>query len=501
MSSEQQELVQNPEIRKVRVHPAHASGSRSRLARAARIAAAEAGAPDLSDLDACIEDARQAALDGDTGPGEPTDFFQLRGKLETARSKFPPLYRQEFVEPYIAALDDLGATQFAQILVQDPTREGSAGLMLDMAQAIVQRSERYQIRASDAFQEVVDDLYDGFLSAEDRQGVDPPDKGTTPPLVKWGNPDFGPYTWPVDATSVFGAGAAVVNLPPSNARKGLLAWGALGHECAGHDILHADTGLQDELAAAIRRGLGDLGDDMAEYWSSRIDETAADVLGILNMGPAAGIGLVGYFRGLNKAFTGRAILRNEGPANDPHPADIVRGYLAAETVALLPFSQSGAWSKAIADETDKDAKKIVLAGRPVSVKDARESARQVASALVTTKAKALEMHALGDIQTWRDADEQKVEAVRRVLTTAGDLADDGPSRIYAAHVVAGAVMEALANGADIPVIFDRMINLLAKMHAQNPVWGPLFVRHPGNIRRDVAYMRHRPMVVEEALAA
>jgi hypothetical protein len=29
-----------------------------------------------------------------------------------------------------------------------------------MAQAIVQRSERYQIRASNAFQEVVGDLYD-----------------------------------------------------------------------------------------------------------------------------------------------------------------------------------------------------------------------------------------------------------------------------------------------------------------------------------------------------
>ena len=77
------------------------------------------------------------------------------------------------------------------------------------------------------------------------------------------------------------------------------------------------------------------------------------------------------------------------------------------------------------------------------------------------------MDALGDIQTWRDADEQKVEAVRRVLTTAGDLPEDGTSRIYATHVVSGAVMEALANGADIPLIFDRMVNLLAKLHGQN----------------------------------
>src|SRR5262249_55335013 len=170
-------------------------------------------------------------------------------------------------------------------------------------------------------------------------------------------------------------------------------------------------------------------------------------------------------------------------------------------VAVLQFSQNGDWCKVIADETDKDAKKIVLAGRVVSLKDARESARKVAGALVMTKAKALEMHALGDIQTWRDVDEQKVDAVRRVLTTAGDLPDDGPSRIYAAHVVAGAVMEALANGADIPVIFDRRVKALAKRQAQTPVGGPLFARHPANTRRDVAYLRHPRMAAEKDPAA
>uniref|UniRef100_UPI00397A9577 hypothetical protein n=1 Tax=Salmonella sp. SAL4432 TaxID=3159887 RepID=UPI00397A9577 len=87
------------------------------------------------------------------------------------------------------------------------------------------------------------------------------------------------------------------------------------------------------------------------------------------------------------------------------------------------------------------------------------------------------------IQTWRASDEDKVAVVRSALTTAGDLPEEATSRIYAAHLVAGAVMEALANGADIPVIFERMVNILAKLHAQNPVWGPLFVRYPGNLTR------------------
>jgi hypothetical protein len=249
------------------------------------------------------------------------------------------------------------------------------------------------LRATDAFQELVGDLYDGFLSAEDRQGINPPDNAKTPPLVKWGNPDSGPYTWPGDSTSSFGARAAVVNLPPANARKGLFAWAALGHETGGHDILHADNGLQDQLAQAVNTKVAaEVGEDIADYWATRIDETASDVMGILNMGPAAAIGLVVYFRGLSLASDGVAVLRSQGPASDPHPADIVRGYLAAETVALLPFSQNAAWSKVIAGETDKDVRNIVLAGKKVSREQARKSARGVAAAIATTKAKSLENH-------------------------------------------------------------------------------------------------------------
>jgi hypothetical protein len=261
---------------------------------------------------------------------------------------------------------------------------------------------------------------------------------------------------------------------------------------AGHDVLHADNGLQDELAEAVRKALADLGGNLGEYWSSRIDETSADVMGILNMGPAAGIGLVGYFRGLNKAFTGQATLRNDGPSGDAHPADIVRGFLAAETVALLSFSQNSTWSKLIADETVKDVSAITLAGITVPVDEARESARLVANAIANSKAKSLEGHALSEIQTWADKDESIVSVVRGALVTAGDIPDLGQDRVFAAHIVAAAVIEALANGTDLPLIFDRMIAILARMKDKNPVWGPLFVRHPGNISRDLAYLRQHP---------
>ncbi len=50
----------------------------------------------------------------------------------------------------------------------------------------------------------------------------------------------------------------------------------LGHETAGHNILHANTGLREEMAKAVLIALQDqqLEDVLPGYWSSRIDEIA-----------------------------------------------------------------------------------------------------------------------------------------------------------------------------------------------------------------------------------
>jgi len=445
---------------------------------------------DIANLQACVEDARQAGLDQDAGPADPLQFDVLRGRLQAARSKMPPLYLDTVFTPYVQTLDQLGENKFNQILLQDPQHEGTAGLMLDIAQAILQRGEGFEPKAGPAFQEVVSDLYDGFLSAEDRGGILPPDHETIAPLVKFGNPDSGPYTWPVDATESFGLKVGIFNLPPSNARHGLLAWAALGHETSGHDILHADNGLLEEVSSAVRIGL--LADNatkqLADYWASRIDETASDVLGILNMGPAPAIGLIGYFRGLNAAFTGEAKLRNTGPSNDPHPADIVRGFLAAATVRQLEFSDASAWGDAIEAETRKDVTTIRLEGKTVSTDVAKKSADIVSKAIVSSPMSSLENHAFGQIQTWRDHDEGLVEQLRTVLTTANPLPAELTAGIYAAHLVASATTTALQQDANIQLLFQRMVELLKAMNDKNPSFGPLRVRHPGNMVRDRFYI-------------
>ncbi len=441
-------------------------------------------------LAALIEDAREAALDGNPGPAEPSDYHGLRGRLAAARDSLPPAYRDAFYEPFLAALEELGAERFNRILWQDPGREDNALLLLDVAHAILQNAEGYERVATDAFQEVVSDLYDGFLGAESRLGVKPPDLGTLPPLVKWGNPGMGPYTIPVDFTlGALGVKAAVVSLPPANAQRGLLAWTALPHEAAGHDILRADLGLKRELSAAIYERLRrDSLEPLARYWAERIDETASDVLGILNMGPAAGLGLIGYFRGLNAASRLGPRLRSEGPRTDPHPADVLRGYLAAATIQHLHFKARADWALRIEREVKADLADIVLEGRLVSAEAAKLSAAMVAEVLVTHPVTALEGRALGDIQNWRDEDEERVLLLSRQLL-AGPL--ELPAALtrgtYAAHLVAAAVVAAMEPGAAPRQVHASMLRQLKQMHDANPAWGPLFVRYRGDAVPHRAY--------------
>ncbi len=138
----------------------------------------------FKNLDNCILDAQQAALDEAQGPVDPVNFGDLMARLEACRSKLPPLYRENVVIPYTETLKGLGEIGFNQILMRDINRTGEACLMLDVAQAILQHGEGYDRRATQAYQEVVSDLYDGFLSAEDRRDIKPPDLDAIAPLVK-----------------------------------------------------------------------------------------------------------------------------------------------------------------------------------------------------------------------------------------------------------------------------------------------------------------------------
>ena len=149
---------------------------------------------------------------------------------------------------------------------------------------------------------------------------------------------------------------------------------------------------------------------------------------------------------------------------------------------------SESWADLILGETQADLVQVVLAGREVSSEDAQLSAELVARAIATTPLEALENTALIQIQDWRAADEDIAAEVRELLLQAVPIPTRWDDGVYAAHVVAAAGTAALAGTADVGAIFERMIAALKSMHDANPSAGPLFVAHPGNMKRHHAYV-------------
>lgn len=452
---------------------------------------------DISNIKKCITDSKKSWILTEQGPSDPTNYSELMGRLENSRLKLPVLYRESVFDPFFSKLQELGEIGFNSILLNDKKRDRDAGVMLDIAQTILQNAEGYNQLAIDAFQEVVSDLYDGFLSEEDRRGIKKPNHMTIAPLVKFGLPELGPYTLPVEvARNAFNVQTTIVSLPPAHTKFGLLGWATLAHETGGHDILNADDGLLKELSIIVNEELQRKGfkDDIPEYWSSRIDETASDVLGILNMGYAAAIGLIGYFRGIEESFGREPKLRNKSGAKDEHPVDILRGYLAASTVRLLSFTGALEWGKIIEDETNKDLLEIKIGDKIISSEVAKKSAEIVAKAIAETKLTSLENHSLREIQDWGDIDEGLVIQLEGILNTANKLPVFIESGMYAAHVVSAAVVSALSREADLDMIFSKMLIILKMMHSSNPSWGPLSIRHPGDAFR---HMLYQPLEEEE----
>lgn len=438
---------------------------------------------DVSNMRACIQDVTRASRvqGGPSFDEYARNFQKLIRDVTAAQAGLPLIYQQAVAVPLLNLLTNtIGEREFLAIFSM-PDRRLTAQqrffreIIPDIALAVLLNTQHFEGDAYRAIQEVVSDLYDGFLSEEDRvsretgQRIKAPDLGVLPPLVKWGNPDMGPYTWPGDATASLRLGAGIVNLPPGFAVGGLFGLASLGHETGGHDILHADRGLIDELAKKVRAAVvRSFPAFLADYWKNCLDETASDVLGVLNMGPAAGIGLIGLLQGF---FNGH--LRTEGSADDPHPADILRGYIAASVVRRLSFGQAAAWATTIEQVTDRDlgSRTIDIGGITLTQNNAKRSSDVVAGVIADAKLKSLEGHSLREIQDWTDTDETIARGIGDGLRRGLPLpANFQGQKFFAAHAVAGATVEALKGGADVALIFSRVKEYLAKMHEGNTTW-------------------------------
>jgi len=127
----------------------------------------------------------------------------------------------------------------------------------------------------------------------------------TPPLACFqaDSGEQGPYTIESDIMhQLFGIEIGIVSLPATY-RSHPVIWSVLSHEVCGHDVVHADDGLLQEMTAAAQALLAPdfsprkrldtaaLNALLRSYW---MDEAAADVYGVLNMGPAFGLSLAAF---------------------------------------------------------------------------------------------------------------------------------------------------------------------------------------------------------------
>ncbi|MBZ0269834.1 hypothetical protein K8I85_16915, partial [bacterium] len=363
--------------------------------------------------------------------------------------RLPKAYRAAFGEPIHARLQREWSTDSYSV---------------DAVRAIVQRSHPTFRRVTSAFEEVVADVYHGFLSEVRRAGAWTPDHTILAPLVAWGpgGPSHdGPYTYPAYPQERLRAG--IVVLPYSHAGRCLVGWTMLAHETAGHDIVGARVDLMGEIADNLRRrgALRDTG--FGAYFASHLEETVSDVLGVLNMGPVAAVAMLAYFRGWNAALGyGRRLSRTQDDGH--HPVEAVRPLVLAQTIPLLGFREADDWHRVVLSLARREyGRRLRVGNHTVGVERAAEAARVVAQTIATRPLRAMGRLTLAGIQNWQDYDEDIATGLRRQIRGQVPIPEKYGREFYASHAVAAGVLESLRGKRPLPVIFDRTVEVLSRM--------------------------------------
>jgi len=460
---------------------------------------------ELKDLSNLLTNTRTYITEPELSRKEKNYFKSKQSVLSIVKkgySVLPSVYFSEFVDPLKKAF-----THYYDEISGLIKRTDDASPFVDWLDSIQQRHEGYLGHATNAFEEVINDLFDGWLSAESRIEVKHPDNQTVSSLVRWADTeDNGPYTVGAsnDILEDFKIRMSVVTMPPSYS-KNIALWGGIAHECA-HDITLADNGLLAECTNLVyNRILNEPrfnGQEVtyngrreafsrraAEVWKYWMYETVADVLGVLNFGPSAGLALAVILISLQGGY-----LKNFQMADDQHPIDILRIYLAADVVRDIPSLHANIanpWSDALESVADKYALDknnfAIKVNTPSDTFDTvifpfeslRDTVKIVAQSLAFAPLQTLENHSFSEINTWTREDEILANRIADELLNKKEPSIEkrgGEATVYPSHILAGAVV-ALTDSAQIPEITRLAIPSLNKFHEINPLWQGYPIRY------------------------
>jgi len=469
----------------------------------------------LDDIDSLLNDSKPMVSSDEDAPE--TDYStkdKALSIIDEGNTKLPGIYKDVFLDPIRNLLN---TTDYTAILNSWDNSDGQLGKgpWHDWLASINQRTINFQSDETHAFEESLADLYDGFLSMEEGKRIKPPDFETVSPLALWGFPKDAPYTWPSDVGVDIGMMMSTVMLPPAYS-KNIALWSSIGHETGGHDILHAYKGMLDEIGSKVAAKLLQVEDDpalkgyvvingrqetvarfAAKYWKERIDETASDVCGLLNIGPAAGISLAALLIPLRggKLVTG-------GPSEDVHPIDSLRIFLAADVIRNtkeLDVNIANTWAdllESIADKYIENKSGFYLVSQnldgqwhvdvAIPYKQMRETIKIVAETIANSPLLTLGDHALSDVNTWANVDEVLTTRITNNLLDGTEPSlEPGPDgqKVYAAHILAGATIALAKSANNMSATTEMAIKSLNKLYGQNPVWHGLPIRFRSQVSK------------------
>jgi hypothetical protein len=467
---------------------------------------------ELKDLSSLITKARSLIKNQD-GKKVKNYFKSKENALSVVYKGYtvlPSVYSSEFVEPLKSLFENL----YDDICIIIKQNNNDATPYVDWLDSIEQRYEGYLRAPTHAFEQVVNDLYDGWCSAESRLEVKPPDNQIVSPLVRWAVTDDGaPYTISAenDIVGKYKIRTSVVTMPPSYS-KNIALWGALAHECA-HDITVADNGLLTECRELVYKKILNepnfTGHEVtyngrrepfskraAEVWKFWMNEVVADVLGVLNFGPASGIALATIL----VATSDQGGLSNIHPAPAPHPIDSLRLFLAADiirNIPSLPANIANSWGDALERMTykymiDKDEVSLVVQTPNDLIKTVtfpfeplRETAKIVAQTLAFSPLETLENHYFSEINTWVREDEILACRIADELLNKKEPSLDNlggeTEPVYPAHIISGAVIALTDTSQISDDITELAISALNKSYDRNPVWRGFPIRYASDI--------------------
>jgi hypothetical protein len=443
----------------------------------------------------------------------------VRAAIAKGAPFLPGVYREQYYRPLDGALPHVMEKLALQVKSGEKSRDEMTTELEWLAAGIYQHAPKMtRVNAGPELKRlsaVVSNLFRSFLDRDKRAAAGIDLVTTTPPLALFqAEGHRGPFTIESDEMKQkVGMSVGVVMLP-ATVRDHPVLWAALSHEVCGHDVVHADDGLLSEMAATVRslfapasaprKPLDGAGLN-ALIWSYWMDEAAADVYGVLNMGPAFVFNLAAFLAAFrarlamdfqNKPRPAKpAVSTDAAPREDKtmddHPVDVLRLHLAAgaiEAMDALDATRRSAYLdsvEAVAATLAAGAKEVSLAGLvpgpagPILVEtkiplaETAAAARQVGKMIATHKFKRLNGHSIQEIETWDDADEASAEAVARQILNKQSIVGHGDD----AQLLAGATLALLENPALYKQTQTLLNEALDHSYRTDPIWGALTPAH------------------------